>query len=62
MKSESGLEQRVANYFSDKGWNIIQSLKVRGRKPDIIALKDDKIALIEVKSYGGNIKRDIEQA
>jgi predicted nucleotidyltransferase len=62
MSSEQISLSRVEKYFDDRGWDVSRQVKLRGRIVDIVAVKDNQIALIEVKGGSGDLSHGIEQA
>jgi len=62
MSTEMELVQRMEQYFSKMGWDVKREVKIRGRIADIVAVKDNKIALVEVKGPRGDIERGIMQS
>lgn len=60
--TEKDVVEKVATFFQSKGWKIIPQVKVRGRIVDLVAVKDQTIALIEVKGSQGNPLHGIGQA
>jgi len=60
--TEKDIVEKVAKFFQIKGWKIIPQVKVRGRIVDLVAVKDQTIALIEVKGTQGNPLHGIGQA
>jgi predicted nucleotidyltransferase len=56
MITEASLMPRVFQYFQKMGWKVVPDMKLRGRIPDIVATKDGKIAVVEVKATSGNIE------
>jgi len=59
---EQHLEKKVGEYFAKEGWRIHLTDKIRGIRPDFVAEKDDKLAVIEVKGYGWNLDGGIKRA
>ena len=62
MNTENVIVSKMQTYLEEKGWKIEHEVKLRGRVADIVAIKGDEIALIEVKGSSGDIQRGIEQA
>lgn len=62
MNTEVELVRRMAEYFQDNGWDVSREVKIRGRMADIVAVKDDEIAVVEVKGPRGDIERGILQS
>ncbi len=62
MSTESVVVPTVEGYFASRGWKVLREVKVRGRVADIVAVKGDDIAVVEVKASAGNIHSGIEQA
>ena len=62
MSTEVELVQRMEQYFSKMGWDVKKEVKIRGRIVDIVAVRDNKIALVEVKGPRGDIERGIMQS
>ncbi|MEW6603651.1 MAG: nucleotidyltransferase domain-containing protein [Thermoproteota archaeon] len=52
---------KVSHYLASRGWQVRTNIKLRGRVPDLVAIKDGKISVIEVKA-SGDIHGGIEQA
>lgn len=47
-------EERVARHFEDAGWTLHYNRMIRGRIADLVAEKNGKLAIIEVKGRGWN--------
>ncbi len=62
MSTESITIPRVEEYLKSRGWKVSREVKVRGRVADIVAVKGEDIALVEVKGSVGDIHGGIEQA
>lgn len=62
ISTEDVLASKAELYFKEKGWKVEREMKLRGRVADIVAVKGDEIALVEVKGSSGNIQSGIEQA
>lgn len=60
--TEKDVVEKVATFFQSEGWKIIPQVKVRGRIIDLVAVKDQTIALIEVKGSQGKLLHGIGQA
>jgi len=60
--TEKDVVEKVATFFQSKGWKIIPQVKVRGKIIDLVAVKDQTIALIEVKGSQGKPLHGIGQA
>jgi len=60
--TEQEIARKVAQYFENRGFHISTQVKLRGRIPDILAIKDDRVIAIEIKGQAGNIEQGIEQA
>jgi len=58
---EDVVVQKVENYLVDRGWRLLGKVKIRGRYPDIVALKEQKILVVEAKGSLGDIIRGIGQ-
>ncbi len=59
---DSNYEKTVARYFEKTGWTVHAPAVVRGRMPDIVAEKDGKLAIIEVKGGRANLDNGIKHA
>lgn len=62
IDTERNITDRVSEYFIKRGWLVSLETKIRGRIADIVATKDGKITIVEVKGGLGDISRGIEQA
>jgi predicted nucleotidyltransferase len=62
MIAESAMEIIVKNYFSGRGWNVSGDVKIRGRTADIVAVKDNEIAVVAVQGGSSSIQGGISQA
>lgn len=62
MSTESIAVPRVEEYLKSRGWKVSREVKVRGRVADIVAVKGEDIAVVEVKGSVGDIYGGIEQA
>lgn len=62
IQTETVIVNKVAEYLEKKGWKVQFEVKMRGRIPDIVATKNNEIAVVEVKGGSGDIRRGIEQA
>ena len=60
--SYSGNERRVARHFEDAGWTLHYNRMIRGKIADLVAEKNGKLAIIEVKGRGGNLDNAIRAA
>lgn len=58
---EMDVRKKVEDYLESKGWRIKGRIKIRGRYPDIIGIKNNKILVVEVKGKLGNVTRGIGQ-
>lgn len=52
---------KVMDYLISKGWQVKTNVKLRGRVSDLVAIKDGKISVLEIKA-SGDIQSGIEQA
>lgn len=59
---EIDMIKATMKYLENDGFTFIEPIKIRGRKPDIIALKQGKVYLIEVKGSRGNALKGFTQA
>lgn len=59
---ESIFEGKINEYFTKLGWKIHHPDKIRGSRPDVVASKNGKIAMVEVKGLKGNVNLGLEQA
>lgn len=62
MTTEIELVERMEEYFQRKGWRVNKEMKIRGRMADIVAVKGNEIAVVEVKGPRGDIERGIMQS
>lgn len=62
INTEHVIVQKVTEYLEKKNWKILREVKMRGRRADIVAIKDGNIAVVEVKGGSGDIQRGIEQS
>lgn len=62
MSTETDILGKVGEYFQNRGWEVRKEVKVRGRVADIVAIKDEKMAAVEVKGTGGDVQKGIMQA
>lgn len=60
--TEPTITSKVREFFVNRGWKVKEEVKLRGRMADIVATKDDDIAVIEVKGNLGDLRRGVEQA
>ncbi|MEO9295590.1 MAG: nucleotidyltransferase domain-containing protein [Nitrososphaera sp.] len=60
MITESIAIPKVIDYLASNGWQVKTNVKLRGRVPDLVATKGEKICIIEVKA-SGDIQKGIEQ-
>ncbi len=60
--SERDVKEMVQEYLVSTGHSILGTVKVKGSVPDIVASKDDRIVMIEVKGGMGNIHSGIARA
>ncbi|MEM2925720.1 MAG: nucleotidyltransferase domain-containing protein [Methanocellales archaeon] len=58
---EKDLEEKIAKYLEETGFKVSDGIKVRGMMADVVAIKDNKIYIVEVKGERGDISRGIEQ-
>lgn len=61
IKSESQILERVGDYLIKDGWKLYINCKIRGKIADIIAEKDGKLAIIEIKGKNVNPYNGIQQ-
>jgi len=59
--AEFTIASKVREFFANQGWKISEEARIRGRIADIVAIKDDEIAAVEVKGNLGNLKLGLEQ-
>jgi hypothetical protein len=59
--TERMITSKVREFFVDAGWKVTEEAKLRGRMADLVATKDDDIAVVEVKGNLGNLGRGVEQ-
>ena len=59
---DSIYEEKVARHFEDAGWTLHPSQVIRGRVPDLVAEKNGKLAIIEVKGMIWNRDNAIRAA
>ena len=62
MSTETVLVERMEEYFEGKGWTVREGVKIRGRIADIVAVKDGKIAAVEVKGSRGDVEGGVMQS
>lgn len=60
--NESVVEDRIKQFLIESGYELKGVVRVKGRYPDIVAVKDDKILMVEVKGSMGDIRAGIAQA
>lgn len=60
--NENAVENRVKQFLIESGYTLRDTVRVKGRYPDIVAIKDNKISMIEVKGSMGDIRAGIAQA
>lgn len=56
------LKDKVVEYFTNQGWEINFPDTIRGIRPDVMASKNGKLVLVEVKGSKGSIEMGIKQA
>jgi predicted nucleotidyltransferase len=59
--SETAISPSVKEYFESKGWKVIENVKLRGRIPDIIAIRDKKITVVELKAEHGSLENAVSR-
>ena len=52
----------IHKHYTKNGWAIKKEIKVRGRIADLVMIKNNKIALVEVKGSRGDVGKGISQA
>ena len=52
----------VISYFMKSGWKVVEKVKLRGRVADIVAMRGNEIAAVEVKTNTNKIELGIEAA
>lgn len=57
---EADFISKIEKYFVGRGWKVSREVKIRGRGVDILALRDDEVAAVEVKVSIGGLQRGIE--
>jgi hypothetical protein len=60
MITESAAMPKVTEYLRSKEWQVKANVKLRGRAPDLAAIKDGRINVIAVKA-SGDIQRRVKQ-
>lgn len=60
--TETDLLPMIVQYFTERGWKTSAEVKIRGRSVDLLAVKDNEIVAVEMKSSLGGIQRGIEYA
>lgn len=60
--TEHIIVKKVTEYLEKKDWEVSHEVKIRGRRADIVAIKDGEILVVEVKGGSGDIQRGIEQS
>lgn len=58
---ESYLEGKVKEHLIKKGWRLHPQSKIRGMRPNFIAEKDGKLAIIEVKGERADLDNGIKK-
>lgn len=62
-KSETTyLLSSIGDYFAKRKWKVSTAAKIRGKVVDLLAVKDDQLAVVEVKSNPRGLERGIEYA
>lgn len=59
---EKAVKEKVAEYFVASGYEVREEMRVKGSVPDIVAVKDDWIVMVEVKGSMGNLRAGIARA
>lgn len=62
MSTESELTKRIDEHFAKEGWSVRKGVKIRGRLADIVAVRNGKIAAVEVKGTGGDVEKGVMQS
>lgn len=60
--NEEAVAEKVIEHLIVKGFEIKPKVRVKGRYPDIIAIKKDQVTMVEVKGSMGEIKDGISRA
>ncbi|RMF89206.1 MAG: hypothetical protein D6733_06805 [Methanobacteriota archaeon] len=60
--NEAAVAERVKEHLIVNGFKIKPQIRVRGRYPDIVAMKNGKITMVEVKGSMGDLKDGISRA
>lgn len=55
------LEERVEDYLIKKGWKLHFQNKIRGIRPDFVAEKEGKLAMVEVKGERADLGNGIKK-
>jgi len=53
--NEKEVEEKLRGYLIEKGFELKKSVKVKGRYPDVVAVKNGKVYMFEVKGGMGDI-------
>ncbi|HDL15289.1 MAG TPA: hypothetical protein ENH28_03925 [Euryarchaeota archaeon] len=59
---EDAVERRVVEFLIDSGYEVRETLRVKGRYPDLVAVKGDRIVMVEVKGSMGDLRSGIARA
>ena len=62
MNTEADLIHRIYEHYTKNGWTVKKEIKIRGRIADLVMVKKNKIALVEVKGPRGDVEKGISQA
>lgn len=59
---ENALREKVLEFLVESGFDVKGGLRVKGRIPDIVAVRNDRIVMVEVKGSMGRIVGGISRA
>jgi len=62
LRMDSSFKERVRECLSKEGWRFRVAGKIRGIRPDLVAEKDGKLAVVEVKGVRGGLDNGIKRA
>ncbi len=62
IEREKDLKERVREFLLESGFDLRGEVRVRGRYPDLVGVKGDKIVMVEVKGGMGSLKAGIARA
>jgi predicted nucleotidyltransferase len=59
---ERDVRQAVETHLREAGYQLVEQVRIRTWRPDLIAIKDDEIIIVEAKGMTSDLRRGLAQA